>query len=29
MQHETSLLNLLVYLRNEKNKVTINLKDIQ
>lgn len=29
IEHETSLLNLLVYLRNEKNKVTINLKDIQ
>lgn len=29
IDHETSLLNLLVYLRSEKNKVAINLKDIQ
>lgn len=29
IEHETTLLNLLVYLRNEKNKVSLNLKDIQ
>jgi hypothetical protein len=28
IDHEPTLLNLLVYLRNEKNKVTINLKDV-
>ena len=28
IQHETTRLNLLVYLRNEKNKVTLNLRDI-
>lgn len=28
INHEATLLNLLVYLRSEKNKVSLNLKDV-